>query len=119
MTGTQPSTLSRAAPWALLVALLGGLVWITTQSLGVDPTETPQAESQATRAAGGNDRAHRELRPSDLPYATARKTGAEDRAERDQVGPEGETLEEHAQREPGGIGPRELVANLAQPGREH
>jgi high-affinity iron transporter len=48
MTAPQLSTARRAAPWALLVALLGALVWITTQSLGVDPTETTAAESHAT-----------------------------------------------------------------------
>src|SRR3954462_12579162 len=38
----------RALPWAIAVALLGLCVWFTTQSLGVDPTETPEAESYTT-----------------------------------------------------------------------
>src|SRR3954449_5391780 len=40
--------LRRIAPWALAAAILAFLVFLTTQSLGVDPTETPQTESHAT-----------------------------------------------------------------------
>jgi high-affinity iron transporter len=42
------SPIRRALPWAIAVALLGLCVWFTTQSLGVDPTETPEAESYTT-----------------------------------------------------------------------
>src|SRR3954471_8426026 len=42
------SPIRRAIPWAIAVALLGLCVWFTTQSLGVDPTETPDAESHTT-----------------------------------------------------------------------
>src|SRR3954471_17060532 len=42
------SPIRRAIPWAIAVALLGLCVWFTTQSLGVDPTETPEAESYTT-----------------------------------------------------------------------
>src|SRR3954452_23591465 len=42
------SPIRRALPWAIAVALLGLCVWFTTQSLGVDPTETPDAESHTT-----------------------------------------------------------------------
>src|SRR3954453_12596136 len=42
------SPVRRALPWAIAVALLGLCVWFTTQSLGVDPTETPNAESHTT-----------------------------------------------------------------------
>jgi high-affinity iron transporter len=48
MPDAQTSTLRRAAPWAIAVALLGLMVWITTQSLGVDPTETAANESHTT-----------------------------------------------------------------------
>src|SRR3954449_12798644 len=48
MPETTDSTLRRAVPWAIAVALLGLCVWFTTQSLGVDPTETPDAESHTT-----------------------------------------------------------------------
>jgi high-affinity iron transporter len=40
--------LRRSAPWAIAIAILGLCAWFTTQSLGVDPTETPEAESHAT-----------------------------------------------------------------------
>src|SRR3954468_14181482 len=42
------SQIRRAIPWAIAVALLGLCVWFTTQSLGVAPTETPEAESYTT-----------------------------------------------------------------------
>src|SRR3954470_11837763 len=42
------SPIRRAIPWAVAVALLGLCVWFTTQSPGVDPTETSDAESHAT-----------------------------------------------------------------------
>jgi high-affinity iron transporter len=42
------SPIRRALPWAIAFALLGLCVWFTTQSLGVDPTETPEAESYTT-----------------------------------------------------------------------
>jgi high-affinity iron transporter len=42
------STVTKLAPWALAAAILALLVFLTTQSLGVDPTETPDAESHAT-----------------------------------------------------------------------
>src|SRR3954453_6053700 len=48
MPDTTDSTLRRVLPWAIAVALLGLCVWFTTQSLGVDPTETPNAESHTT-----------------------------------------------------------------------
>src|SRR3954470_7322909 len=48
MPETTDSTLRRVLPWAIAVALLGLCAWFTTQSLGVDPTETPEAESHAT-----------------------------------------------------------------------
>src|SRR3954470_21673084 len=48
MPSTLPATARRAAPWAIAAALLGLMVWFTTQSLGVDPTETPEAESHTT-----------------------------------------------------------------------
>src|SRR3954464_11125536 len=48
MPETTDSTLRRVLPWAIAVALLGLCVWFTTQSLGVDPTETPDAESHTT-----------------------------------------------------------------------
>src|SRR3954469_8975785 len=35
-------------PWAIAIALLGLCVWFTTQSLGVDPMETADAESHTT-----------------------------------------------------------------------
>ena len=38
----------RTAPWVVAAAILAFLVFLTTQSLGVDPTETPQTESHAT-----------------------------------------------------------------------
>src|SRR3954466_1049566 len=48
MPETTDSTLRRVLPWAIAVALLGLCVWFTTQSLGVDPTETADAESHTT-----------------------------------------------------------------------
>src|SRR3954470_141215 len=48
MPSTLPATARRAAPWAIAAALLGLMVWFTTQSPGVDPTETSDAESHAT-----------------------------------------------------------------------
>ena len=51
MTGIRPTTrssLRRITPWALAIGLLALMVWLTTQSLGVDPTETPAAESHTT-----------------------------------------------------------------------
>jgi high-affinity iron transporter len=48
MPQTTESALRRALPWAIAAAILGLCVWFTTQSLGVDPTETPEAESYTT-----------------------------------------------------------------------
>src|SRR4051812_4043776 len=48
MHETTDSKLRRALPWALAAALLALCAWFTTQSLGVDPTETPDAESHTT-----------------------------------------------------------------------
>src|SRR4051794_28474907 len=48
MPVTTESRLRRALPWAIAIALLGLCAWFTTQSLGVDPTETPNAESHTT-----------------------------------------------------------------------
>jgi high-affinity iron transporter len=48
MNQSTLTTARRAAPWALAVALLGLMVFITTQSLGVDPTATPHAQSHTT-----------------------------------------------------------------------
>src|SRR3954453_12407165 len=48
MQQTTDSALRRALPWAIAFALLGLCAWFTTQSLGVDPTETPEAESYTT-----------------------------------------------------------------------
>src|SRR3954447_2976046 len=45
--GTE-SSIRRALPWAIALGLLALCVWFTTQSLGVDPTETSDAESHAT-----------------------------------------------------------------------
>src|SRR3954467_2962384 len=45
--GTE-SLIRRALPWATALGLLGLCAWFTTQSLGVDPTETPDAESHTT-----------------------------------------------------------------------
>src|SRR3954467_9571344 len=45
--GTE-SLIRRALPWATALGLLGLCAWFTTQSLGVDPTETPEAESHTT-----------------------------------------------------------------------
>src|SRR3954471_6134995 len=45
--GTE-SSIRRALPWAIALGLLGLCAWFTTQSLGVDPTETPNAESHTT-----------------------------------------------------------------------
>ena len=45
---TTDSTFRRALPWAIAAALLGLCVWFTTQSFGVDPTETPGTESHTT-----------------------------------------------------------------------
>src|SRR3954469_10447165 len=42
------SPIRRALPWAIALGLLGLCAWFTTQSLGVDPTETPNAESHTT-----------------------------------------------------------------------
>lgn len=47
MTATA-TTLRRCAPWALAIGLLGLMAWFTTQSLGVDPTETREVESHTT-----------------------------------------------------------------------
>jgi high-affinity iron transporter len=48
MNSTPESALRRHAPWLIAAALLGLCVWFTTQSLGVDPTETPTNESHTT-----------------------------------------------------------------------
>src|SRR4051812_936804 len=42
------SPIRRALPWAIALGLLALCVWFTTQSLGVDPTETPESESYTT-----------------------------------------------------------------------
>jgi high-affinity iron transporter len=48
MADLPESRLSRLAPWLIAAALLGLCVWFTTQSLGVDPTESNQTESYGT-----------------------------------------------------------------------
>jgi high-affinity iron transporter len=48
MTETTESPLRRALPWAIAIAILALCAFFTTQSLGVDPTETPDAESYTT-----------------------------------------------------------------------
>ena len=48
MPDRTESPLIRLLPWAAAAALLLLCVWFTTQSLGVDPTETPDHESRTT-----------------------------------------------------------------------
>ena len=48
MPDRTESPLIRFLPWAAAAALLLLCVWFTTQSLGVDPTETPDQESRTT-----------------------------------------------------------------------
>ncbi len=48
MTETRETRLRRAAPWAIAAALLGLCVFFTTQSLGVDPTESSSPEAHTT-----------------------------------------------------------------------
>jgi high-affinity iron transporter len=48
MPDRTESPLTRFLPWAAAAALLLLCVWFTTQSLGVDPTETPDQESRTT-----------------------------------------------------------------------
>ena len=48
MPDRTESPLIRFLPWAAAAALLLLCVWFTTQSLGVDPTETPDHESRTT-----------------------------------------------------------------------
>ncbi len=48
MSDRTESPLIRFLPWAAAAALLLLCVWFTTQSLGVDPTETPDQESRTT-----------------------------------------------------------------------
>src|SRR4051794_2137858 len=48
MTETTESRFRRALPWGIAVALLGLCVFFTTQSLGVDPTESADGQSHTT-----------------------------------------------------------------------
>jgi high-affinity iron transporter len=48
MSDRVESPLRRSLPWIAAAALLGLCAWFTTQSLGVDPTETRHTESHGT-----------------------------------------------------------------------
>src|SRR5690242_16587671 len=48
MTETTDSRLRRALPWAIAAALLGLCAFFTTQSLGVDPTESADPQRHTT-----------------------------------------------------------------------
>jgi high-affinity iron transporter len=48
MTETTDSRLRRALPWGIAAALLGLCAFFTTQSLGVDPTESASSQSHTT-----------------------------------------------------------------------
>ena len=80
--------------------------------------QDPGAEGQPGRAAGRHEGAHRELRAADLPTAPPAEAGAEDGAEHDDVGDEGEALEHRRHRQPDRVGMRERLARLAQPRRQ-
>ena len=75
----------------------------------------PGAERQPAGPAGGDQRAHRQLRATDLPASPPAQPGAEDRPEHDHVGREREGLEDHCQSQPAGLRVRQAIADLAQP----
>src|SRR5215218_9517804 len=78
----------------------------------------PRPERKPTRAAGRYQRAHRKLRPADLPAPPPSEAGAEDRSEHHDVGAEGKPFQHRRQHEPCGISPFELVTNRTEPRRE-
>ena len=81
------------------------------------PVQDPGAEGEPAGAAGGHEGAHRQLRAADLPAAPPAQAAAEDRREHDDVGGEGESLEQRRDRQPSGAAPASARAPRPDPAR--